>query len=110
MIARRWHGAVPADKAAEYAQYLRATGIPDLESTSGNQGVYVFRNFEDDVAHFVLISLWESLDSIRAFAGDEIERARYYPEDEEYLLELEPTVTHYEVLDAPMHVEGDGAA
>ena len=110
MIARLWHGAVPADKAAEYAQYLRATGILDLQSTSGNQGVYVFRNIEDDAAHFVLISLWESLDSIRAFAGDQVEHARYYPEDADYLLELEPTVTHYEVLDAPMHLDVSDAA
>ena len=110
MIARQWHGLVPADKSDEYAQYLRATGIPDLENTSGNQGVYVFRNIEDDIAHFVLISLWESLDSIRRFAGNEIERARYYPEDEDFLLELEPTVTHYEVLHTPMAVEDGDAA
>ncbi|NIM96030.1 MAG: antibiotic biosynthesis monooxygenase [Anaerolineales bacterium] len=110
MIARLWHGAVPADKAVEYAQYLRATGIPDLESTSGNQGVYVLRNVADHIAHFVLISLWESLDSIRAFAGDEIERARYYPKDADFLLELAPTVTHYEVLNSPMHLDRGDAA
>ncbi len=110
MIARLWHGVVPADKAAAYAQYLQATGIPDLQSTSGNKGVYVLRNIEDDVAHFVLISFWESLDSIRAFAGDEIERARYYPEDSDYLLELEPAVTHYEVLTAPVGFGGAEAS
>ncbi len=106
MIARLWNGDVPADKADAYAQYLQATGIPDLESTSGNKGVYVLRNIEDDVAHFVLISLWESLESIRSFAGDEIERARYYPKDADYLLELEPAVTHYQVLAAPTDLEG----
>ena len=110
MIARFWHGAVPADKAVAYAQYLQATVIPELQSTGGNKGVYVLRNIEDDIAHFVLISLWESLDSIRRFAGNEIERARYYPEDEDFLLELEPTVTHYEVLHAPMAVEDGDAA
>ena len=110
MIARLWHGAVPADKAAAYPQYLQATGIADLQSTSGNKGVYVLRNIEDDVAHFVLISIWESLDSIRALAGDEIERARYYPEDSDYLLELEPAVTHYEVLTAPADLGGAEAS
>ena len=110
MIARLWHGAVSADKAESYAQDLQATGIPDLQSTSGNKGVYVLRNIEDNVAHFLLISLWESLNSIRAFAGDEIERARYYPEDSDYLLELEPAVTHYEVLTAPVDLEGADAA
>jgi len=51
--------------------------------------------------HFPLLTLWDSLESIKAFAGADVERARYYPEDEAYLLELEPTVTHYEVLVSP---------
>ncbi len=53
---------------------------------------------EGEVAHFTLISLWDSFDSIRKFAGDAIEVARYYPEDTAFLLELEPHVTHHEVL------------
>lgn len=51
--------------------------------------------------HFPLLTLWDSLESIKAFAGADVERARYYPESEAYLLELEPTVTHYEVLVSP---------
>jgi heme-degrading monooxygenase HmoA len=101
MIARTWHGAVPAAKADAYHAYLLATGLPDYRATPGNRGVYVFRRLEGDVAHFLLTTFWDSLDSIRAFAGDDVERARYYPEDEAFLLELEPTVTHYEVLEAP---------
>jgi len=101
MIARTWHGAVPAEKADAYNDYLLETGVPDYEATPGNRGVYVLRRTEGDVAHFFLLTLWDSLDAIRAFAGDDAERARYYPEDEAYLLELEPTVTHYDVLAAP---------
>lgn len=97
MIARTWHGAVPADKGDAYHAYLLETGVPDYEATPGNRGVTVLRRAEGDVVHFLLITLWESLDAIRAFAGDDVERARYYPEDEAFLLELEPTVTHYEV-------------
>jgi hypothetical protein len=63
--------------------------------------VYVLRRREGQEVHFLLISLWESLDAIRRFAGPDLERARYYPEDEDFLLELEPMVTHYEVLSAP---------
>lgn len=100
MIARIWHGVVPAEKASEYHEYLLKTGVPDYRSTPGNRGVYVLMRLEGKRAHFVLTSLWKSLDMIRAFAGDDIERARYYPEDTEYLLELEPTVKHYEVLEA----------
>ena len=58
----------------------------------------VSRKLDGEVAHFLLISLWESMDAIRRFAGEDAERARYYPEDEQFLLELEPTVQHYDVL------------
>ena len=101
MIARTWHGVVPAEKADAYHQYLLRTGLPDYQQTPGNLGVYIFRRIEGDRAHFLLLTLWESLDAIRAFAGPDVERAKYYPEDETFLLEMEPTVTHYEVLESP---------
>ena len=101
MIARSWHGRVPADRADAYAEYVRRTGVADLNATPGNRGTWLLRRTEGEVAHFVVTSLWDSIDAIRAFAGDDAERARYYPEDDAYLLEREPHVTHYEVLDAP---------
>jgi heme-degrading monooxygenase HmoA len=101
MIARTWHGVTPAAKADDYLDYLNRTGVPGLRGTGGNQGVYVLRRIEGDEAHFLLISLWESRAAIRQFAGEDVDRARYYPEDEDYLLELEPNVTHYEVLVRP---------
>jgi heme-degrading monooxygenase HmoA len=97
MIARTWHGAVPDAKADAYETYLRLTGLPDYEATPGNRGVYVLRRSAGGVTDFLLLTLWESYEAIRAFAGDDLERARYYPEDAGYLLELEPAVTHYEV-------------
>ena len=109
MIARTWHGAVPAEKADVYHDYLFKTGVPDYQRTPGNRGVYVFRRTEDDTTHFLLLTLWDSLDVIREFAGDDVERARYYPEDEEYLLKLEPRVTHYEVLASPEETAPSGA-
>ena len=101
MIARTWHGAVPEAQADEYFAYLQRTGVPDLQATPGNRGVFVMQRVDAGYAHFLLISLWESLDAIRAFAGDDVERARYYPEDAAFLVELEPRLTHYEVLHAP---------
>lgn len=101
MIARTWHGAVSADRADEYYAYLQRTGVPDLKATGGNLGVYVMRRVQGPEAHFFMISLWRSPDDIRAFAGEDIERARYYPEDAGFLLALEPHVTHYEVLTGP---------
>jgi heme-degrading monooxygenase HmoA len=101
MIARIWHGVTAADKSEEYLDYLNRTGVPDYRATEGNQGVYVLRRTEGDKAHFLLLSLWQSRDAIVKFAGSDMEKARYYPQDKEYLLEFEPTVTHYEVLIQP---------
>lgn len=98
MIARTWHGTVPASLADAYHEFLLQIAVPDYRQTPGNLGVYVLRRAEGDVAHVLLLTLWESRDAIRAFAGDDIDRARYYPEDPDYLIEMEPTVTHYEVL------------
>lgn len=98
MIARTWHGRVPAAKAETYHEYLLRTGVADYSHTPGNRGVYVLRRVEGEVAHFLLITYWESVEAIKRFAGEDYERARYYPEDDEFLLEREPFVTHYEVL------------
>ena len=98
MLARTWHGRVPTVKGDAYEAYLNKTGIPDYMATPGNRGVWVLRRAEGDVTHFLLITMWESEEAIEAFAGKPIDRARYYPEDDEYLLEREPTVMHYEVV------------
>lgn len=101
MIARIWHGATEAADGDRYLKYLRETGVPDYEATEGNHGVYLLRRIEGHTAHFLLISLWDSFEVIKGFAGEDIEKARYYPEDERFLVELEPTVSHYEVFDQP---------
>jgi heme-degrading monooxygenase HmoA len=100
MIGRTWHGRVPTEKADAYYRYLLRTGLADYRTTRGNRGVWTFRRIEGDITHFFLITLWDSIESIRAFAGPDYLRARYYPEDDDYLLEREPYVTHYEVLGA----------
>ena len=96
MIARIWHGSTTASRADDYLEYLHRTGIPDYRATPGNRGAFVLRNTSGDRTHFLTLSLWDSIESIKQFAGADYERARYYPEDEKYLLELEPTVWHYE--------------
>jgi heme-degrading monooxygenase HmoA len=101
MMARTWHGVTAATKANEYFDYLKKTGVPEYQATKGNQGVYVLRRLDGDQAHFLLLTLWESEDAIKRFSGSEMNKAKYYPEDEQFLLELEPNVTHYEVLLKP---------
>ena len=96
MIARTWHGRVPAAKADAYHAYLNRTGLVDYRATPGNRGVLLMRRTDGAETHFVLTSLWDSVEAIRRFAGEDYTRARYYPEDDEFLLEREPWVTHYE--------------
>lgn len=98
MIARLWHGTTAAEKANEYLEYLNRTGIPDYRNTAGNRGAYVLRKIEGGKAHFYTLSFWESLDAIKKFAGEDYEKARYYPQDEDFLLEFEPTVQHFDVM------------
>ena len=98
MIARIWKGETPESKADQYFDFLKATGIKDYRETKGNQGVLVLRRKRKERAEFFLLTLWESWDAIRQFAGDDVEKAFYYPEDPEYLLSMEPKVEHYEVL------------
>ena len=101
-MARIWHGVTTADRAEAFFGYINETGVPGLQGTAGNRGVYVLRRLEGAQAHFVMISLWDSREAIARFAGADLEKARYYSQDKEFLLELEPTVTHYEVLTAAM--------
>ena len=101
MIARIWHGATRESDAGEYFEFLKRTGLRDYRATPGNRGVWVFRRMEGGRADFLLISLWDSLGAIRAFAGRHVTRARYYPEDDRFLLEKEPAIAHYEVLEGP---------
>jgi heme-degrading monooxygenase HmoA len=98
MIARIWHGMVPESKAEAYYGYLLRTGLSDYRRTAGNRGVQVLRRTENGITHYLLTTLWESLEAIKRFAGEDYEQARYYPEDDEFLLEREPLVKHYEVL------------
>jgi heme-degrading monooxygenase HmoA len=101
MIARIWRGTTPAEKSEEYLEYLNETGVPDYRGTSGNRGVYVLRRIEGEEAQFLTLSFWDSMDDVKQFAGPEPEKAKYYPEDEEFLLGFEPVVEHYEVPVAP---------
>ena len=99
MIARMWHGKVPSEKAADYHQYLLDTGLKDSKNTKGNQAVFLLKREEKGIAHFYTLFFWEDWEAIKKFAGEDVEKARYYPKDKEFLLELEPTVTHFEVIE-----------
>jgi heme-degrading monooxygenase HmoA len=99
MITRIWHGRTTAAKSDDDLNLMRTVAIPDYRSTPGNKGAYALRRVEGDTAHFLMITFWESEDAVRAFAGDEVNVAKYYDFDKDFLLEMEPTSTHYEAFD-----------
>jgi heme-degrading monooxygenase HmoA len=97
MIARMWRGWTRREDADEYGAYIEETGMDEYRRTPGNQGAWLLRRDDGDRTEFVTLSFWDSLDAIRGFAGDDVERAVYYPEDERFLVEHEDTVTHWQV-------------
>jgi hypothetical protein len=100
MVTRIWHGATPIDKSDEYLDLMRTVAIPDYRSTPRNKGAYALRRIEGDIAHFLMVTFWESEEAIRAFAGDEISVAKYYDFDKDFLLELEPCPRHSEMYNS----------
>lgn len=98
VIARAWRGRVPAHRSDEYLAYLRATGLADYAATPGHVWTLIMHRLVDGVAEFQLVTFWESLDAIRRFAGDDVTRARYYPQDKDFLLDPPQRVEHWEVL------------
>jgi hypothetical protein len=102
LIARIWHGTVRRADADAYADYIRDTGFTQYAATEGNRGAWMLRRDQGDLTEFITFSLWNSVEAIHAFAGDDIDAAVYYPEDERYLVERDATVSHYEVAD---HIE-----
>jgi heme-degrading monooxygenase HmoA len=97
VIARLWHGRTLAVKADEYLAFLQQHALPDYRSTPGNLAAFILRRDDGDVTHFTTVTHWESVQAIEAFAGADISRAKYYPEDSNFLMEFEPTVQHSEL-------------
>jgi len=99
MIARIWHGKVPSSRAAAYYQYLLTTGLKDYAAVKGNRGVSLLKKEEGTITHYYTLTYWDDVSAIKKFAGEDYEKARYYAEDASYLLEMEPLVQHYEVVE-----------
>jgi heme-degrading monooxygenase HmoA len=99
MLARTWWGATRADDADHYLEYLRKTGLAEYASIPGHRRTLTFRRIAEERAEFLIISLWDSMEAVRGFAGDDPERAVFYPEDDRYLVARDEHVTHYEVVD-----------
>ncbi len=98
MIARIWHGRTKVEDFDEYTEFMKVKAIPDYKKTDGFVKLTFLRNVDNDIGHFTLITFWENIDVIKNFAGEDFEKAKYYAEDEKFLLEFEDKVIHYEVF------------
>jgi heme-degrading monooxygenase HmoA len=97
-IMRLWHGEVAIEKADEYERFMIERAAPDYGSVDGLIKLYFQRRNEDTIAHFLLVTIWESLEAVTKFAGANPELAKYYPEDDDFLLEKEEHTTMYDVF------------
>lgn len=98
MIARTWRGATTEEDSDAYLEYLRETGFRQYRATPGNLGVFGLRRIIDGRAELLLLTLWESEEAIRRFAGDDISRAVFYPEDDRFLIDRDDHVDHFDVV------------
>jgi heme-degrading monooxygenase HmoA len=96
VIVRTWRGWTARDDTEAYLDYVERTGIAAYRATPGNLGAWTLTRSEGDRTEFVTLSFWESLEAVRAFAGDDVDRAVFYPEDDRFLVERETRVLHYE--------------
>jgi heme-degrading monooxygenase HmoA len=94
-----WHGRTKAEHADEYLKYIEATGIADYRKVSGNLSAKILRKMDGEICHFLTVTEWDSYESIKNFAGAHYEKARYYEQDKQYLLEFEENVVHYETFE-----------
>jgi heme-degrading monooxygenase HmoA len=97
MIARTWRGAVKAEDGDAYAEYMEDTGIAGYRAIVGNRGVWMLRRELGELTEFVMFTLWDSIDAIKGFAGEDYETAVFYPEDDRFLVERDLKSKHYEV-------------
>jgi len=98
MIARLWRGRTRLQDGDAYTAFLKARAIPDYQQTEGFLQLVFLRRPVGDEMHFLLITFWTDWEAVKRFAGEDYEKAKYYPEDARFLLDFPETVEHYEVF------------
>jgi heme-degrading monooxygenase HmoA len=101
VIARIWHGWTTPGNADAYETLLRQEILPPISRINGARGAYVLRDPLADEVEFVTITLWDSLDAVRAFAGDDYEVAVVPPSARQLLARFDERSRHYEVVLEP---------
>ena len=98
MIVRTWHGRTRLSDGDDYESFMKKRAAPDYGSVEGLQELFFTRRDEGDVSHFLLITVWDTLEAVKKFAGDDPGVAKYYPEDDKFLLEKEDHSLNHQVF------------
>jgi heme-degrading monooxygenase HmoA len=101
MIARLWRGRADVENAAAYQRHAADRVFPSLQAIPGHRGAYLFSRRSGGETEFLAVTLWDSLESIKAFAGDEPETAVVEPEARAVLKACDDFARHYDVLEGP---------
>ena len=95
-VVRMWRGTVRTEDRDEYVGYVEETGMSEYRSTPGNLDAWMLtRDLGGGLTEIITVSRWESMDSIKGFAGEDVDRAVFNPEDDRFLVERDDTVRHY---------------
>jgi heme-degrading monooxygenase HmoA len=99
IVLRRWASRIRTADEGAYSDYIAATGLDDYRATPGNLGAQMLlRDLGDGTSEVTTLSWWTNMDAIRAFAGENVAVARYYPEDDRFLLDKPQWVEHHRVV------------
>ena len=99
LILRMWKAWSTVEKSGEYVQHATNKVFPSLRAIAGYRGAYLLRRAVDGAIELVVLTLWDSLETIRKFAGDEPEKAVVEPEARAVLRSFDDRVTHFEIVD-----------
>lgn len=101
MIARTWYAKTTPEKEKSCIDFVTAQVFPELRAIAGYKDAYVLRRVLDQEVELLVITIWESMEAVRKFAGDNPDRAVVPPAAHDLLTEWDPTTGHYEIVVGP---------
>ncbi len=101
MIGRLWHGWTKHENADRYEEIVRTKILPGFHRVAGDKGAYLLRKDGENETEFVALTLFENLEAVRAFAGQDYEAAVGPPESRKLLSRFDERSVHYETVFKP---------
>jgi hypothetical protein len=101
VIGRLWHGWTSLENADAYEELLRREVLPGIHRIAGSRGAYILRRDGEGGVEFATLTLWDSMEAIREFAGDDVERAVVLPEARQLLDRFDERSKHFEIRAEP---------